>query len=279
MAIKKAKVFSITSVKGGTGKTTTTLNLAGIFEKLGKKVLIIDLDLYSGSIAASLNISNETDLYRLIDDMNNNRFDNLENYVVKYDDYIDVIPAVKDPRNASKVNPKYVSIVLARASMNYDVILIDTNHIMNDLNLVALDYSDEILYIITNDPIDLKNMKTMVVIYKDMDKNNYKIILNESINKNRSFYNKYDIKNIIKDNVDYTIPSSFNIKNIDKFVLDGQILTLSKKIKNKQAIKNFNMLANSLIKDKNKNDCNQKNNDLKKRLESYKDSKEKIEKK
>ena len=44
MALNKAKVFTITSVKGGVGKTTTVLNLAGIYSRLGKKVLIIELD-------------------------------------------------------------------------------------------------------------------------------------------------------------------------------------------------------------------------------------------
>jgi len=41
MALNKAKVFTITSVKGGVGKTTTILNLAGIYSRLEKRVLII----------------------------------------------------------------------------------------------------------------------------------------------------------------------------------------------------------------------------------------------
>ena len=57
MALNKAKVITVTSVKGGVGKTTTVLNLAGICSKIGKKTLIVDLDLYSGDIASILNIS------------------------------------------------------------------------------------------------------------------------------------------------------------------------------------------------------------------------------
>ena len=91
MALEKAKIFTVASVKGGTGKTTTLLNLAGIFSLQKKKVLIIDLDLYGGAIALSLNIPNEQDIYRLVDDLNSNRFEIIDRYLVKYNDYIDVI--------------------------------------------------------------------------------------------------------------------------------------------------------------------------------------------
>lgn len=250
MAIHKAKTFTITSVKGGVGKTTTVLNLAGIFSLMDKKVLIMDLDLYSGAVAASLNVSNDNDIYKLIDDLNNNRFDKIEDYISKYNDLIDVIPAPKDPRFANKINSKYLNVVISRASTKYDVILIDTNHILNEINLVTLDASDEIVYVISNDPIDLKNMKSMVSIFKDMDKTNYKIVLNNSQDKLRNYFTKHDIKNIIKDNVDYIIPSEFYVKNFDKYILDGEILTLNKRIRttDKKAIKIFELIAESLLK-------------------------------
>lgn len=42
--IKMSKIISICSEKGGVGKTTTTVNVAGGLVQLGKKVLVIDLD-------------------------------------------------------------------------------------------------------------------------------------------------------------------------------------------------------------------------------------------
>ncbi len=250
MAINKAKIFTVASVKGGTGKTTTVLNLAGIFSEQGKKVLIIDLDLYGSAIAASLNVNNEINLYNVISDLNNNCFEMLENYIQSYRENLDVIPAPNDPRLANKISSKYISIILARAELKYDVILIDTNHYLDEINLVAYDYSDEILFVMTNDPIDLKSMKTMVSILKDMERDNYLIILNNAKDKQRDYFTKYDIKSIIKDNIDYIIPNSFYIKNIDKYVLDGEILTLNKRIRNshRKAITNFESLANNLIK-------------------------------
>ena len=91
----------------------------------------------------------------------------------------------------------------------------------------------------------------MVSILNDMGKKNYRIILNESNYKGKDYYNKYDIKNIINKNVNYIIPSSFYIKNIDKYIIEGEILTLDNKIykKHKKAIKIYEMIANELIKE------------------------------
>lgn len=254
MAIKKAKIFAITSVKGGTGKTTITLNLASAFASMGKNVLIIDLDLYTGGIALSLNVDNSTDLYKLVYDLNNNHFKHLSDYIVPYKDNISVIPSPKDPRTANKISSKYINGVLSRASTNFDIILLDTNHFMNDINLVAFDSCDEIIYVLKNDPIDFKNMKTMVSIYQDMGKDNYKIILNESVNKLNNYFSKYDIKNVIKDKIDFVIPSSFYIKNINKYVLDGTILIENNTIKriHKKGVKAYNLIASSLLRE-NKN--------------------------
>lgn len=251
MALNKAKTILVTSVSGGVGKTTIVLSLAGVLSNLGKKVLILDLDLSSGDVAAMLNVKYDKDIYNLYEDLNNKKFDNFNDYVVRYNDNISLIPSLKDPRFAHKIGGNMLEVILYKASMKYDFILVDTSHVLTNINLFALDYSDEILYIINNSSMNLKNMKSMVSILNNMDKKNYKIILNNSNDKNKNYYDKYDIKNIINKNVNYIIPSSFYQKNIDKYIIDGNILTLDKNIlkKQKQAIKIFELIITDILKE------------------------------
>jgi len=254
------KIITISSVKGGVGKTTLTINLAGLYFLMKKKVLIIDLDLYAGGIATCLNIDAKRDIYTLIDDLSNNRSVELRDYIVTYNSGIDILANPRDPRDVSKIESKYINKIFDIAKSEYDVILVDTSHLLDEICLVALDASDMSAFVITNDLVDLKNMKSLISIFKEMNKENYKIVLNNSRDTGRDYISLFDIRNMIKRNVDYTISRNFYIKNIDKYVLNGEILTLNKGITrfNASDIANMNHLANSLIQESKEEDANEK---------------------
>ena len=245
------KIITISSVKGGVGKTTMTLNLAGIYCELNKRVLIIDLDLYSGGIAASLNVKNKKDIYTMIDSMANNRFTELKKYVTTYNKNIDVLACPKDPRLGAKVSGRYIPVIFDLAKKEYDVVLVDTYHILDEINLTALDYSYMTLFIITNDIVDLKNMKSLISIFKDTDKKNYLILLNNSRDIGKDYLSLYDIRTIIKNNIDYTLSKNYYIKNIDKYTISGEILTLNNSINlfHSKDINNMKKMALDLIDD------------------------------
>ena len=228
-----------------------TLNLAGIYCELNKRVLIIDLDLYSGGIAASLNVKNKKDIYTMIDSMANNRFTELKKYVTTYNKNIDVLACPKDPRMGAKVSGRYIPLIFDLAKKEYDVVLVDTYHILDEINLTALDYSYMTLFIITNDIVDLKNMKSLISIFKDTDKKNYLVLLNSSRDTGKDYLSLYDIRTIIKNNIDYTLSKNYYIKNIDKYIMAGEILTLNNSVNlfHSKDINNMKKMALDLIDD------------------------------
>ena len=129
MALNKAKVITITSVKGGVGKTTTVLNLAGMYSKMNKKVLVVDLDFYSGDIAASLNIHYENDIYNLFED---------DVYISIMSQYVPMYNAIKYPEINKKLNPKHYD-----ALINYATDIGIVNGFIQDADSATTEYTPD----------------------------------------------------------------------------------------------------------------------------------------
>lgn len=250
MKNKKGKSLCFFSAKGGVGKTTNILNLAGIFEQLEKKVLLIDLDLYSGGIATYLNKKNDKSIYNLTFDIMNGIYSDISNYVIKVDNYIDVLCAPKDPRDANKIDHRCLDHVITSAKANYDVVLIDTNHALNEINLTILELVDKITFFVTNDPLDLKNIKSLLSILDNLEFDNYKVLLNCSRDPFKDYFSLYEIKKIIGHNIDYTLSVDLYLKDMEKLVMKGAIVSLDRKFADvmPEDYQTFVLMAADLLK-------------------------------
>ena len=226
-SLRKGKTVLITSTKGGVGKSTFAINLAGIYSTIEKKVLLLDLDLTSGILAMSLNKKYNKSVYEMTEDIKNNVFNDFSNYVLSYDKYIDCIPSPKDPRDASKIDIRYIDVIIDQASFIYDIILIDTTHTLNPINLYLMDKVDNILFVVNNDPLNLKSTRSMISILNNMGINNYKVLLNQSNNPFKDYFSLYDLKNIIQANIDYTLSSAFYVSDIDNIIMSGKIVSMN----------------------------------------------------
>ncbi len=247
----KGKIITITSMKGGVGKTITTLMLATIYKYQQKKVLVVDLDLYNGDIAFALNINIKGNIYNLCDDMANNRFKgNYDMYITKYDNNIDVLPSPKDPRQALKIDKKYIDMILKSFVNYYDVILIDTNHILSANNMVAFENSQIIMNLVSNDAFDLKSTRNFVAVCQNINADNLWLVLNTALGNKKQYFSIYNIDAILKKEVSYIIPSCFYIKGIDKYIVKGDLLTACEKVfsKNREEMHNFTFFALNLLK-------------------------------
>ena len=110
------------------------------------------------------------------------------------------------------------------------MVLIDTNHDLSEFNISLMDKVDEILFVLTNDLQDIKNMRNLLTVFNDIDLDYYKILLNNSRDPFKKYFSMYDIKNMIKSDVSYTLTSDLFLKNIDLYTLDGKIVTLEPKM-------------------------------------------------
>lgn len=132
----KALTITVYNNKGGVGKTTTTVNLAGILTILGKKILAIDFDPNQQDLTSSLGIPlSEGSVFKALTDKNLQLEDVIYPYSYKAKRTVftfDVIPAdrelIDEPehllRNLLKRHTLYRKLESLR--QKYDYILIDS---------------------------------------------------------------------------------------------------------------------------------------------------------
>ena len=243
---KAALVFS---AKGGVGKSIFTVALLSSLSKLKKRILIVDADLYNGGITTLLNLKPKKTIYDFSKEDPTSKFLNINNYVTKYNDYISVVCAPKNILEADDVNVTSLKDLISHSYLLYDCILVDTNHIYNKFNTSLIKSVDEVLYLITNDPLDLENSKNILDELKK-SKKKVSIILNNSIKINKDYFSKYDIKSIIRNNIDYTLSNKFYLDNIDSLIAKEKLLT---KLELKAGdVPAFNLIAKILTAEEKK---------------------------
>lgn len=147
-------VISIASQKGGTGKTTTAITLSTGLGKIGKKVLMIDIDSQANAskvlIPNYLNIRKEDTLYATILErkplpIHKTQFPNLDivpAHILLSTTDIELTTA-KDHREAR------LKYALDEVKHQYDHILIDCPPALSWLTINAFTASDQVLVVIS----------------------------------------------------------------------------------------------------------------------------------
>ncbi|AKD04871.1 AAA family ATPase [Pontibacter korlensis] len=140
----KTNVVAVINQKGGTGKTTTTINLGSALSKLGKKVLLIDLDPQS-NLSYSLAVSNTdatlADVFQGDKGLNDILVEKNGLWVAPgSNDLVDIeISLVSQPERE-----KFLKSILAKVK-GFDFVLIDCPPSLSVLTLNALTAAQEVL--------------------------------------------------------------------------------------------------------------------------------------
>lgn len=165
MSSKPRKICLI-NYKGGTGKTSTTVNLAHGLAQEGQRVLVIDTD-PQGSSSFYLNSENNYTLFDLlVKDIDPKLC------ITKARENLDIIcsnerlyPAELQMAKMKNRN-KILSKKLERLENNYDFILIDCAPSLNLLNQNALQYCNEIFLPVSMDVLSLVGVKQLLTNVK-----------------------------------------------------------------------------------------------------------------
>jgi MinD-like ATPase involved in chromosome partitioning or flagellar assembly len=160
-----ARVFTVASASGGSGKTMVASNLAAYLAKAtGARVLLIDLDLQFGEIAPSLHLHPQRTIEDLIDDP-----EELMESVVEHSAGFNALCAPSDVLAGEKIGPDEVAAIIEVARRQFDYVVVDTPPSLNETCLAVFDQSEKIIVTANMDVPSLKNMRRYLETIEKLD--------------------------------------------------------------------------------------------------------------
>ena len=159
------KVYVIGNLKGGVGKTTTTVNLAYTYAEMGGRTLVIDLDPQCNCTRffAKVNEYNKT----IKDVLEAPEHINSAIYRTKYED-IDIIKG--SVKTLEQKSPWSLKEALGYIKKEYDVCLIDTRPVFDVLTKNALYAADVLLTPVKFDNFCRDNLAMVEDAYHELKK-------------------------------------------------------------------------------------------------------------
>lgn len=158
-----ARVITVTSGKGGVGKTNLTVALAVSFARLGKKVLILDADLGLSNVDVILGASAPGNLFQVI----HNGLD-LNDVVADGPLGIKFISGgsgIYDLSNLSDSQIQYFLHQVGQFDNWADIILIDTGAGLNRMVLNFVLAADEVIVVTTPEPTAVADAYAVIKAY------------------------------------------------------------------------------------------------------------------
>lgn len=149
------KTYAIGNLKGGVGKTTSTVNLAYSISLLDRKVLVIDLDPQTNTTPFFTKVTQTG--HTVKDVLANPK--NIRNaiYRSRYP-YIDIIKGNTELREGDAASANLLASALAEISSRYDICMIDTRPAFEMLTLNALNAADVLLVPVCLDKFGRDNL-------------------------------------------------------------------------------------------------------------------------
>lgn len=160
-----ARMITIFAPKGGVGKTTIAFNLAVAVGQQGLRTVLIDGSLQFGDLRALLKVPVEAPSLL---DLPTDRIaeSDLQDVLWRDPSGIDILLAPPRIEMAEMVTTRDLEKTISLLRRVYEVVIVDTPAVVNDVNLAFLDASDTILEIVTYDSTTIHSTMVMADAFR-----------------------------------------------------------------------------------------------------------------
>jgi flagellar biosynthesis protein FlhG len=171
------KVLSITSGKGGVGKTNVVANLAYSLRKKNQRVLVFDADIGLGNVDILLGLAPKFNLQHVLQGQKK-----IEEIIVEGPGGLNILPATSGVQELTHLN-KDARLVLVeeldRISDQYDYLIFDTGAGISSNVTYFCCAAHEILVIVSTEPTSLTDAYALIkVLNQKHGQKHFRLIVN-----------------------------------------------------------------------------------------------------
>jgi pilus assembly protein CpaE len=181
---EQARVITVFSTKGGSGKSVIAANLAcELAERSEKPVVLLDADLQFGDVAVMLKLAPPNTIVDAVSSLHRLDAQLLRSLLVTHErSGLLILAAPTEPAFADQVSPAAMVKILGILRTFCSYIVIDTPSHFTDVVLSILEDSDDIVLVAGMDIPNIKNVKIGLQTLRllDMSSSKLKLVLNRA---------------------------------------------------------------------------------------------------
>lgn len=160
LSLTQGKVVTVYSPKGGTGCTTLAVNLALALHNEDTRVTLVDGNFQFGDVAVFVNEQGKNTILDIAARVNELDPEVVEGVMINHAATgVHILAAPSRPEYAEKVTGDQFSQLIEYLRQMYAYVVIDTTPILTDITLAAIDKSDVIVLVTTQDIPSIKNAR------------------------------------------------------------------------------------------------------------------------
>lgn len=199
------RIITVTSGKGGVGKSNLVVNLSIALQKMGKKVMIFDADVGMGNDDVLMGFLPKYNIYDILE-----REKEIEDVIITGPYGVKLLPGGTGLNKIEDFTEEERDRFLNKLSeMNdLDYVIMDTGAGINRMVLGFIASCDELILVITPEPTSLTDAYSLLKAVNHFKiKSSAKIVVNHSYSNNegKSTFNKFNRAafNFLKINLEY----------------------------------------------------------------------------
>lgn len=246
----KARIITVTSGKGGVGKSNFVVNLAISLQQMGKKVLIFDADVGMGNDDVLMGFLPKYNVFDVI--FNNKKIDDV---IITGPSGVKLLPGGSGLSKVEELTNKQRESFIKQLEdlKGFDYILMDTGAGINRSVLGFVACCEELIVLTTPEPTSLTDAYSLVKAISHFKiKSSAKVVINRAIDEKEATltYNKFNnaVSNFLKLKLDY-LGSIAEDRKLVQAVRNQQPFMVS--FPNCDAARDVNKIASKLIGSEN----------------------------